>query len=168
MARRFTGMTGAGRAALVAAILSAGPAIAAAAPRDEKIDLVATDRDGLWVFLGQGDGTFDDGEFYYVGDGVECWHVIAPDLDGDGRSDIVSADRYGGGISVLLAKGDGTLLAPASAAFDSMSARTRSMSPEALRTRRRTRPRDERSSKMTTRIRRWPTIEMWMLSLRPS
>ena len=38
----------------------------------------------------------------------------------------------------------------------------------ALLTRRRTRPSDDRSSKITTRITRWATIEMWMLSFSPS
>ena len=37
-----------------------------------------------------------------------------------------------------------------------------------LLTRRRTRPSELRSSKITTRMTRWPTIEMWMLVFSPS
>ncbi|MBN1418142.1 MAG: VCBS repeat-containing protein [Planctomycetes bacterium] len=99
-------------AAIVAAVLSSGAAARAAVPRDEHFDIVATDRDGLWVFLGNGDGTFGAGDFYYIASEIECWHVIAPDLDGDDRSDIVSADRYGEGISVLMSRGDGTFDGP--------------------------------------------------------
>jgi hypothetical protein len=39
---------------------------------------------------------------------------------------------------------------------------------EAFLTRSRTRPSEELSSKITTRITRWATIEMWMLSFSPS
>ena len=49
-----------------------------------------------------------------------------------------------------------------------MLVKTELSSPEAFLTRRRTRPSDERSSKMTTRMTRAATIEMWMLSRSPS
>ena len=49
-----------------------------------------------------------------------------------------------------------------------MSSKIFSSSAMALRTRRRTRPSEDRSSKITTRITRWATMEMWMLSRSPS
>ena len=48
-----------------------------------------------------------------------------------------------------------------------MTSKICSSSADAFFTRSRTRPSDERSSKMTTRITRWATSEMWMLSLLP-
>src|SRR3982074_3334553 len=52
--------------------------------------------------------------------------------------------------------------------FSLISSKIRSSSAVARRTRRRTSPSEERSSKMTTRMTRCATMEMWMLSFSPS
>jgi hypothetical protein len=73
----------------------------------ETPQVVTTDLDGIWVFTGNGDGTFGNGVFYFVGSGVEPWHLLAVDVDGDGLRDVVSANRYGPSIAVFINTGDG-------------------------------------------------------------
>ena len=71
-------------------------------------DVVTTDRDGIWVFPGQEGGTLGEGQFYFVGNQVEPWHLLKADLNGDGLTDIVSCNRLGGGsVAVFLNSGDG-------------------------------------------------------------
>jgi len=61
------------------------------------------------VFLGNGDGTFQQAVTYDSGQGA--WGVAVADLNGDGKLDIVSAEVQGG-IGVLLGNGDGTFQQP--------------------------------------------------------
>ena len=65
------------------------------------------------VLLGQGDGTFQGAVNY--GAGTAPVSVVAGDFNGDGKLDLVVADAgvypTNGGVSVLLAKGDGTFQA---------------------------------------------------------
>jgi hypothetical protein len=64
------------------------------------------------VLFGNGDGTFRQKVDYQVG--YEPFGITAADLNGDGSSDIATADYVGGTASVLLNKGDGTFLPAAS------------------------------------------------------
>src|SRR5258708_1897296 len=82
-----------------------------------------------------------------------------------------SLNRLSISSSVISAKGESKRFArlPRSASDFFMScSKVRSSSVEAFFTRSRTSPRDERSSKMTTRITRCATREIWMLSRSPS
>jgi hypothetical protein len=92
---------------------------------DGKIDIFVanqSDSDGNWqdgsvvgVLLGNGDGTFQPSVTYVSGE-FSAASVIAADVDGDGRPDVVLAngcvDNYScatGAASILLGNGDGTL-----------------------------------------------------------
>ena len=95
---------------------------------DGKADVLVanqTDMNGNWadgsvasVLFGNGDGTFQTAVPYASGD-FSGRGIIATDVNGDGKSDVVIAescvDNYNctsGAASVFLNKGDGTLLAP--------------------------------------------------------
>jgi hypothetical protein len=80
---------------------------------DGKIDLVAmTPYNGVFVFLGNGDGTFQAPIAYTtvctnsIG---SCQSLAVGDLNGDGKPDLAfqSNDTTGGGISILLNTGSG-------------------------------------------------------------
>src|SRR5450830_1584142 len=83
---------------------------------------------------------------------------------------IYSEKRLSMSSSVISAKGESKpdRLFFSISTFFRTSWKTFSSSPEAFRTRRRTSPSEDRSSKITTRMTRWPTIEMWILSFSPS
>ena len=66
-------------------------------------DLVATSAEptqSLTLLVGNGDGTFQP-EIQFDGGGACVW-VASGDLNGDGKLDLVDANRYLGTISVLL------------------------------------------------------------------
>jgi hypothetical protein len=81
---------------------------------DGKIDIVAmTPYNGVYVFLGNGDGTFQAP----IANATVCTNAIGNcesmavgDLNGDGKPDLAfqSNDTTGGGISILLNTGSGT------------------------------------------------------------
>jgi hypothetical protein len=74
---------------------------------DGRLDLAAASAQTgqVTVLLGNGNGTFQAGEVITVGGTPEGLTVAA--LTGDGRLDLVTADRSGG-VAVLLGNGDGT------------------------------------------------------------
>ncbi len=76
----------------------------------QKIGLVVTNEVALGVMLGNGDGTFQPPVYY--GTGFQTW-VIAQDLDGDGKVDLVVSNDglppdYPPGVTVFKGNGDGT------------------------------------------------------------
>jgi hypothetical protein len=76
---------------------------------DGKPDIVTAGSNGLTVFLGQGDGTFQAEPSIYAGpNGAEL--VATGDFDGDGKLDVIS--EVDGTVSVQLGNGDGTFGAP--------------------------------------------------------
>jgi FG-GAP-like repeat/Domain of unknown function (DUF4214) len=74
--------------------------------RDGKVDVVFAD-DLLNVFKGNGDGTFKAPSAQPNMHGISADLKLA-DFNGDGSLDLVSTAVLGGGIRVLLGKGDGT------------------------------------------------------------
>jgi hypothetical protein len=91
-------------------IFNPGPnsIVAADVSGDGKLDLVAlTPNNGVYVFLGNGDGTFKTPVNYGTGTtGGCCSGLAVGDLNGDGKLDLaISAND---GISILLNAGSGT------------------------------------------------------------
>ncbi len=68
---------------------------------------------GVLVFLGNGDGTFQPFKFFATSNaGAEC--LVVGDVNGDGRIDLMASGPDG--TSVLLGNGDGTFAAPVQSA----------------------------------------------------
>lgn len=86
---------------------------------DGKIDLVAmTPYNGVFVFLGNGDGTFQAPTAYTTvcTDSIgPCQSLAVADVNGDGKPDLAvqSNDTTGGGMTILLNTGNGTFGTPA-------------------------------------------------------
>ncbi len=76
---------------------------------DGLMDIVTGDKigDTVTVLLGRGDGTFDPGVQYSMGDLPRGLAVF--DMDGDGDSDVLSANANSSNLSIRLNNGDGTL-----------------------------------------------------------
>jgi hypothetical protein len=60
----------------------------------------------LW--RGQGDGTFQPWTSSTAWPRYSAWAAPVADLDGDGKADLLIAEKFGSGFSVLLGNGDGT------------------------------------------------------------
>ncbi len=77
---------------------------------DGKLDLVVLSGEGVGMMIGNGDGTFAK-PVYYPAVPVAASEVVA-DFNGDGKLDVAVAGitgKGGGGVSILLGNGDGTL-----------------------------------------------------------
>src|ERR1700690_3499244 len=88
-----------------------GAVVAADFNGDHKIDLaVATmggsQNDQVWIYLNNGDGTFQPPKSFAVGTAV--FAMIAGDFNGDGKIDLVTGNTQSRDLSVLLGNGDGT------------------------------------------------------------
>ena len=68
--------------------------------RDGKKDIIATSGDSIRVILGDGSGGFQSGAPAPVGRGA--WRLAAADLNGDGRTDVVTSNSESNNVSVLL------------------------------------------------------------------
>jgi hypothetical protein len=84
--------------------------IAADLNGDGSLDLVTSNENGkVSVFLGNGDGTFQPEQDYVVGSTADAvTGVVAADLRGDGKLDLVACIAETEQVAVLLGNGDGT------------------------------------------------------------
>jgi hypothetical protein len=75
---------------------------------DGKLDLAATEEstDSIFVFLGNGDGTFQAKQRYTMSHGP--YYLGVGDFNQDGNKDIITANAEGESMGVLLGNGDGT------------------------------------------------------------
>src|SRR5258706_229500 len=88
--------------------------VAADLNRDGNLDLVTSDLNGeISVFIGNGDGTFQNERDYVVGSTHDdVISVAAVDVNGDGVLDVVACITETAQIVVMLGRGDGTFNAP--------------------------------------------------------
>jgi hypothetical protein len=92
--------------------LEASPNEPLDADNDGKVDIAvsATSSEGVWVALGDGDGTFGASQSILTGDDPHGIAVL--DADGDGDTDIVNAAYGDDELAILLNDGSGTYGAP--------------------------------------------------------
>lgn len=95
------------------AVNTAGRGVLVDLNGDGKLDFVAaTGQYGsVSVMLGDGDGTFSDPQTIQTGRLTFAVAVAVGDLNGDGKKDIVVANREAATVTVLLGNGDGTFVA---------------------------------------------------------
>jgi hypothetical protein len=76
--------------------------------------------DNIAVYVNNGDGTFQTAVYYYsalhatggYAANVYPLAVSIADVNGDGKADIISSNRWGGDVTILLGNGDGTVQVP--------------------------------------------------------
>jgi len=72
---------------------------------DGNLDLVITANSGVWVYLGNGDGTFQTPVNYSFPNGNT---IAIADVNGDKKLDLIVTDFYNNAIWILLGNGNGT------------------------------------------------------------
>ena len=77
---------------------------------DGNLDVVALTYDGIAFLAGNGDGTFQN-PTYSDSTLQFCCQLVASDISGDGKLDLVNV-YAGSGVAVMLGNGDGTFQAP--------------------------------------------------------
>jgi len=65
----------------------------------------------VYVFLGNGDGTFGTSASFQTGASY-TWAITAGDMNGDGKIDLVMANYFSNSVTVLLGNGNGTFAKP--------------------------------------------------------
>ncbi len=78
--------------------------------KDGHMDFIVANggTDDLWLYLGNGDGTFQLPRIIPLTRGVTPVYMVAADLRGNGILDLVLAEFDSSSIGILLGKGDGT------------------------------------------------------------
>lgn len=81
---------------------------------DGKLDLAATTLNGISIFLGNGDGTFQAPVNYAYGAGQAPFAILAADFNGDGKLDLAfTLTLSSSDVAISLGNGDGTFQPPA-------------------------------------------------------
>lgn len=73
-------------------------------------DLNSNDNGDVTIFLGNGDGTFRQGAVLTPGE--TPWNIVATDLNGDQKLDLIVVTTGDNSVSVLLGNGDGSFQLP--------------------------------------------------------
>jgi predicted Zn-dependent protease with MMP-like domain len=78
--------------------------------RDNQLDLVITSQseNNIGIYLGYGNGSFDNGTIYSTGDGSSPQFVSIGDFNSDNILDIVVANNDSNSIGIFMGYGDGT------------------------------------------------------------
>jgi hypothetical protein len=101
---------------LVLPAVASGSLAAADFNHDGKIDLVAAASEstssGIYVMLGEGNGTFASPVFYEVSLASGTNAVAVGDFNGDGRPDVAATNYDGNDLSVFIGVGDGAFKTP--------------------------------------------------------
>jgi Bacterial Ig-like domain (group 3)/FG-GAP-like repeat len=85
---------------------------------DGKLDIAAADsvNGAVWIFTGNGDGTFNSPTVSYpTGTAASALGLVVGDFNGDGKPDLAVVNNYSTGtadVAVLIGNGDGTFQAP--------------------------------------------------------
>ncbi len=82
---------------------------------DGNLDLVITANSGVWVYLGNGDGTFQTPVNYSFPNGNT---IAIADVNGDKKLDLIVTDFYNNAVWILLGNGNGTFKPAAAYATD--------------------------------------------------
>src|SRR5207253_3064595 len=73
---------------------------------DGKLDIVVGGGPGIWVFIGNGNGTFQSPMSFPTANYSACATIA--DFNNDGKADIAVCDYNLESVSILLGNGDGT------------------------------------------------------------